>query len=118
MRAGWPRAEVPARPELETRLWLPDPNDIHVLAAAITGHADLIVTFNAQDFPRGTLVEEGLVRIGPDEFLLDLAKLAPEEAAAAVEAVRAEAEQLSGVPQPMRALMKRAGLPRLGKLLG
>jgi hypothetical protein len=33
------------------------------------------------------------------------------------EAVRAEAERLSGEAQPLRALMKRAGLPRLGKAL-
>ncbi len=113
-RSGFPRAEVKENKALEQRLWLPDAGDVHVLAAAISGHAELIVTFNAQDFPRGLLAEEGLGRSGPDEFLLGLDRAG---VAAVAEAVRAEAERLSGVPQPLRALMKRAGLPRLGKAL-
>lgn len=113
-RAAFPRAEVAANPALEARLWLPDPADVHVLATAIAGSADVIVTFNAVDFPRGLLAEEGLERRDPDGFLLGLDRAAVAEVA---EAVRAEAERLSGQPQPMRALMKRAGLPRLGKAL-
>ena len=44
---------------LEERLWLPDPADTHVLAAAIAGSADVILTLNAKDFPRNILAEEG-----------------------------------------------------------
>lgn len=114
-RAAFPRAEGAAQPALEARLWLPDPADVHVLATAIAASADVIVTFNAVDFPRGLLAEEGLERRDPDGFLLSL----PDRAAVAAvcDAVRAEAERLSGQPQPLRALMKRAGLPRLGKAL-
>ena len=56
-------------PSLEARLWLPDPADVHVLAAAIAGSADMILTLNARDFPRNILAEEGLSRADPDSYL-------------------------------------------------
>ncbi|KEP69222.1 hypothetical protein DL1_04845 [Thioclava dalianensis] len=117
LRARFPKAEIAAQPGLEARLHLPDENDIHVLAVAIAGSADAIVTLNAQDFPRGTLAGEGLERRDPDGFLWQLLSEQPEPMTRIVEAVRLEAERLSGVPQPLRALMKRARLPRLGKAL-
>jgi hypothetical protein len=117
LRAEFPGASVAPKAGLEARLHLPDLADIHVLAAAIAGGADVIVTSNAQDFPRQLLAEEGLSRMDPDEFLRALHAAEPLRVAAAVEAVRAKAEALSGEPQPVRALLKRARLPRLGKLL-
>ncbi|MBD3802838.1 MAG: PIN domain-containing protein [Rhodobacteraceae bacterium] len=117
LRASFPKAEIAPQPGIEQRLVLPDDNDIHVLAAAIAGSADAIVTFNAQDFPRGTLAGEGLDRRDPDGFLWQLLSEHPEEMRQVTEVVRAEAERLSGEPQPIRALMKRARLPRFGKAL-
>ncbi|WP_347313325.1 RSP_2648 family PIN domain-containing protein [Defluviimonas sp. SAOS-178_SWC] len=117
LRAEFPKAAVAPREGLEARLWLPDPADIHVLAAAIAGNADQILTFNAADFPRNTLGEEGLRREDPDAFLLSLWNDRPEAIKGVVEAVRAEAERLSGEAQPLRPLLKRARLPRLGKAL-
>ncbi|HEY0274745.1 MAG TPA: PIN domain-containing protein, partial [Paenirhodobacter sp.] len=67
--------------------------------------------------PRGTLRAEGLDRRDPDGFLWELWSHDPVTIAAVVEQVRATSERLSGQPQPMRALMKRAKLPRLGKAL-
>ena len=37
--------------DLIPALQLPDPDDRHVLAAAIRGHADVIITMNLRDFP-------------------------------------------------------------------
>lgn len=117
LRVAFPKASVVPGGAVSARLWLPDANDIHVLAAAISGHADLIVTFNAQDFPRQALAEEGLDRLDPDQFLLALHDRAPDLVAGVCEKVRATAEHLSGEAQPLRPFLKRAKLPRLGKRL-
>jgi predicted nucleic acid-binding protein len=117
IRSRWPGAEVVWPPSLEARLWLPDPADTHVLAAAIAGHADLIVTLNAQDFPRQVLEEEGLARLDPDQFLMSLYADHPDAVAQAAEAVRIEATRLSGQEWDIRRLMKKAHLPKLGKAL-
>lgn len=116
-RANWPNAEVAPSPGTEARLWLPDSADIHVLAAAIAGHADGIVTLNNKDFPRHTLAEEGLQRFGPDEILYRfwLEDGAGMEMLGAK--VLAEANRLSGGGWEIRPLLKKARLPRLAKAL-
>jgi predicted nucleic acid-binding protein len=118
LRAAFPRALVPAHPEIEARLLLPDPNDHHVLATAIASGADAIVTFNAQDFPGHVLASEGIARRDPDGFLWELQSRHPETVAGIVEAVRGKAEALAGQPVPLRALLKRARLYKLAKALG
>lgn len=62
---------------LISRLVLPDPNDRHVLAAAIKCHADLILTYNLKDFPDQVLKPYGVRAIHPDEFLLSHLQDAP-----------------------------------------
>ena len=117
LKAAWPDAELPAAPGVEARLWLPDPADLHVLAVAVAGSADAIVTMNAKDFPRQALADEGVQRLDPDGFLYSLWQADPEGIAQAAEAVLAEARR--GDPGwQMRPLMKKARLPRLGKALG
>ena len=113
--ARFPDAVVPMHVGPGRRLWLPDPDDVHVLAAAITGSADVILTLNAKDFPRNILAEEGVSRSDPDGFLLGLAAANPEVMRAVVTGVVSEAERLSGTPWTARDLMKKARLPRLGK---
>ena len=58
-------------------LMLPDPDDRHVLAAAIRCRADLIVTYNLPDFPAETLAKFGIEAQHPDTFLTHLLDLAP-----------------------------------------
>ena len=116
--ARWPKVSVAPRPGLEARLWLPDPADIHVLAAAIAGSADLILTQNAKDFPRNILAEEGLSRADPDGFLYGFWQAQPGVMAEVGSRVLAEARRLSGKDWEMRPLLKKARLPRLAKALG
>jgi hypothetical protein len=50
-------------------LTLSDPDDRHVLAAAILAGADHSVTFNLKDFPAEALASYGIEAQHPDEFI-------------------------------------------------
>ncbi|OAN84297.1 PIN domain-containing protein [Jannaschia sp. EhC01] len=111
----FPDAQV--RPGNEAPLWLPDPADVHVLATAIESGAGTIITQNLKDFPARELSGHGVKAIAPDPLLMDLWLQAPDPVTQAVAETHAEAERLSGQTLPLRALLKRARLPRLGKAL-
>jgi predicted nucleic acid-binding protein len=115
--ARFPAAKIVVDPVLEAGLWLPDLGDIHVLATAISGSAQAIVTLNLRDFPMRELAPHGLRAVHPDALLYDLWLAQPDIVSTATHAVHAEAERLSGTAISLRSLMKRARLPRLGKAL-
>lgn len=73
---------------------LPDPDDRHVLAAAVRSGAQAIVAFNVRDFRRETLAGFGVEAVHTDDFVLDLLDLAP----GAV--LRALTEQAVGLRNP------------------
>jgi predicted nucleic acid-binding protein len=56
-------------------LILPDPEDTHVLAAAICSNAQVIVTFNLKDFPNDVLDAYGIEAQHPDDFVRHLISL-------------------------------------------
>ncbi|MGL4243459.1 MAG: PIN domain-containing protein [Beijerinckiaceae bacterium] len=70
-------------------LVLPDPNDRHVFAAAITGGCDTIVTANLKDFPAATLEPHGVRAQHPDAFLRLQLDRTPDNFCAAIRTVRA-----------------------------
>ncbi|GFE50069.1 PIN domain-containing protein [Roseobacter cerasinus] len=115
--ATWPGAKAPAAEHLEARLWLPDPNDTHVLATAVSTSSSAIMTLNIKDFPKNILAEESVLRLTPDEHLHTLFQSHSAEVEAAAAQVLAAARRLSGKPWEMRALLKKARLPRLAKAL-
>jgi hypothetical protein len=92
-------------------LILPDPDDRHVLAAAIAGHADAIVTFNLKDFPADALDPHLIEAIYPDDFVLNQLELRPFEALAAVKKMRARLNRPPLSAAELIATLERSGLP-------
>lgn len=115
MRHQFPQAMVREQPGIAARLLLPDPDDVHVLAVAIGGHADAIVTFNATDFPRHVLAAEGITRRDPDGFLWELQSGDPAAMDAILQGVQDKASRIDGAPASLKSLLKRAKLPRLAR---
>ena len=63
---------------------LPDPDDRHVLAAAIRCSASVIVTFNLNDFPPDVLEPYEVDAQHPDDFISNLIDLHPNQTLLAV----------------------------------
>ena len=82
--------------ELIDGLQLPDANDRHVLAAAIRGQANVIVTTNLRHFPAKVLRQFGIVPQHPDEFISTLLDLDP---GLVVAAARDHRESLKNPPK-------------------
>lgn len=96
---------------------LPDANDRHVLAAAIHGNANLIVTFNLKDFPSDQLNRHNLAAQHPDDFIFDFLDV---HAAKVCEAAAKHRKSLKNPPKTaeeyLDTLLKQ-GLPQtVGKL--
>lgn len=69
MNKAIPDSLVTGHEVLTDSLTLPDPDDRHVLAAAIVAGAQLIVTFNLKDFPAQGLAQFGIEAVHPDDFI-------------------------------------------------
>lgn len=95
---------------LAPSLTLPDPNDVHVLAAAIAGHADCIVTTNLKDFPASVLEVYGLIALHPDDFIVAQLDLDLYPALGAFKAMRARKRNPAYTAEEFAAAMERNGL--------
>ena len=110
-RALFPAAEVEPAP---LAVALPDPDDVHVLGAAVAGGCDALVTMNLQDFPTRVLTAHGVIRRDPDGLLAEMLAEAPGAVTAAAGAVLARANA-AGQGWEARALFRKARLPRFAK---
>lgn len=88
MRYAVPDCIVTNYERLETGLMLPDPNDRHVLAAAIRCDAQAIITCNLKDFPADVLQEFDIEVIHPDVFLINQFDLSEAKVLEAVKNIR------------------------------
>ncbi|MEU5690710.1 PIN domain-containing protein [Actinosynnema sp. NPDC020468] len=72
----FPEAEVTRYADLVDAM-TNDPKDRHVLAAAIRGGAEVLVTDNLRDFPASSFESYDIEVVHQDDFLLDQLDLAP-----------------------------------------
>ena len=117
LRANWPNSIISFSLELEESLYLPDLNDRHILAAAIAGKCDAIITLNKKDFPRQILDQYGLIRLDPDHVILEYLK---DDASIIIEIAQdllSEANRKFNEEWTILQLLRKARLPRTAKVL-
>lgn len=88
IRRAFDDAEVTGWEPLEGTFGLPDPNDEHVVAAALLGGAGTIVTSNAKDFPREK-VPGHIEVLSPAEFAVSTVAIDPVSARRALDEMAA-----------------------------
>jgi predicted nucleic acid-binding protein len=98
-------------------LSLPDPNDRHVLAAAIQAQAGVIVTLNLRDFPSSALEPYGMAAQHPDEFLAHLFDLNQATVCSAVRGMRLALQNPAKAVDEHLDNLLRCGLNRTVSLL-
>jgi hypothetical protein len=103
-------ALVDGHQSLIPALELPDPDDRHVLAAAIKCGADLIVTFNLDDFPDHALTIYGISACHPDSFLVDQLNLDAERVCMAMRQHRASLKNPPKTVKEYLATLEEQGL--------
>ncbi len=91
---------------------LPDPNDRHVLAAAIKANAQTIVTYNLSDFPSSALCKYEIDAQHPDEFLRHLLDLAPAKVIKTVQETRMSLKNPPKDSGEYLAILEKQSLPQ------
>lgn len=109
--------ECPGYEALIPTLTLPDPDDRHVLAAAIAGGASHIVTFNLSDFPASALAPHGVVAMHPDRFLTELLMQKPESFLDAMRALLASLRNPPRTREQQLEIMRAQGLRETARQL-
>lgn len=97
--------------DLEQTVTLPDLDDRHVVAAAMRGRADAIITANIRDYPVDALDPLNIEVIHPDDFLLDQLDLAPRVVLDVLREQAAHTRRPALTPVDLIARLARAGAP-------
>ena len=110
MNRAFRDAEITGYQELIKVISLPDPNDRHVVAAAIRCNADLIVTENLKDFPNEELKQYDIDVQSPDTFIQNLIDLDLESCCIALRKQRKALNDPPKTREDMRDTLQQAGL--------
>jgi predicted nucleic acid-binding protein len=89
---------------------LPDPDDRHVLAAAIKARAQVIVTNNLKDFPADVLESWDMEAKSADDFVLDQIDLNRDAVYAAVQRMADARDNPPATFSDILAMLERDGL--------
>jgi len=112
MREAIPDCLIVDYAPLITSIQLPDESDRHVLAAAIRGNADAIVSLNTKDFPASVLATFDIEIQTPDQFVLNQIMLNPPKALTAIKKMRERWERPSMLAADMVDLFEKRQLPQ------
>lgn len=93
-------------------LELPDPDDRHVLAAAIRCGADAIVTFNLKDFPSSAIAPYGIDALHPDDFIYYQIDMAPSVCCLAIREQRLALKNPEVSVDELLAVLQKQQLPQ------
>jgi hypothetical protein len=107
MAAYFPDARVTSYMEELISSMTNHPKDRHVLAAAVAGRADILVTENLKDFPPAAVAHLGITVAGQDDFLSGLLELYPD-------ALRRQASRYRREPWTALALLNVLASPGQG----
>ena len=117
MNRALPDADVQGWEQLIDGLVLPDPDDRHVLAAALAAGAGTILTMNLRDFPASALDACGVQAAHPDGFLCELHDADPELVRASAEAAHANLNRSTPSFADYLDALERQGLGALAQCL-
>lgn len=91
---------------------LPDPNDRHVLAAAIHSRCGRIITWNITDFPAVSLEPYAITAQTPDDFLWELTRNFPGDMLGSLKRQRANLSKPLLEVERFIANLRNQNLPR------
>ena len=117
MRTAFPEAEVTGYTDIIGSMTC-DEGDRHILAAAVRGNAELLVTFNLRHFPAIALRPYDIEARHPDDFLLDQLELRESMVLASVDEVLSCYDNPPMTMAEYLDLLSRAGVSGFAEQLG
>ena len=117
MAFHFPKGQVQGYESIIPTLWLPDPNDRHVLAVAIHAKAKYIVTFDLNHFPSTILQTYNIEAVSPDELVMRLIQKRPERI---LDVVKIHRQSLARPPKTVEeylATLEEQGLAKTAAFL-